>query len=399
MPIKTAIIGVGRTAFGEHYEENPEELIEKAGLKALQSANIERKELDAIMISDYFLQVTNKIGLEEGFISELLDLNIPMETLRSFSSALNTAANAIEAGRYKIVMVGGVEKMTDRLDKIKDNLMTLIDSWSYYSGGTTEAIHEIMLREYIKKHRLNKEKKEKLMESLAYISHKNHEYGAKNPNAHFYRRRAEMERVIKARRNSLLGLYDFAPYSDGATAIVITNMRTAKKIAEKGLTLEGRGSATGHISYFTRKEKAKFKSTEEAARRAFQEAKINKAKITLAELYDQSTLMELIALENLGFCREGRAWSMIQESIKENKYTYNINGKEIYTNTNGGLKADGNPLGATGGAQIHEVYHQLLEEAGTRQIPIEDEDPYALTIEHEGFGTKTYVQILRRWIR
>ncbi|NIU39707.1 hypothetical protein GWN65_06990, partial [Candidatus Bathyarchaeota archaeon] len=72
------IIGIGRTKFGEHYEREPEKLIEEAWLKASVSAGIERKNLDAAYISDYFLQITNKIGIEEGFISELTELHIPM---------------------------------------------------------------------------------------------------------------------------------------------------------------------------------------------------------------------------------------------------------------------------------------------------------------------------------
>ncbi len=149
MPLQLCpvIIGEGRTKFGEHYEKEPEKLIEEAWLKASVSAGIERKNLDAAYISDYFLQITNKIGIEEGFISELTELHIPMEKTRSFSSALLNACNAIQAGKYDIVLVGGMEKMTDRWEKIRDDLMLLEDPWSYYAGCTPEANHELMLRE------------------------------------------------------------------------------------------------------------------------------------------------------------------------------------------------------------------------------------------------------------
>ena len=75
---RPAIIGVGRTKFGEYYERGPEKLVEEAGLQALDSAGIERKDLDACYFSDYFLQITNKIGIEEGFLSELLELHVPI---------------------------------------------------------------------------------------------------------------------------------------------------------------------------------------------------------------------------------------------------------------------------------------------------------------------------------
>ena len=140
-----AILGVGRTKFGEHYEKDPESLIDEAGLQALDSAGITRKDLDACYLSDYFLQVTNKIGLEEGFFSELLELHVPMEKTRSFSSALFNACHAIQSGTYDMVLVGGMEKMTDRWDKIRDDLMLLEDPWRYYAGCTPEANHDLLL--------------------------------------------------------------------------------------------------------------------------------------------------------------------------------------------------------------------------------------------------------------
>ncbi|MCX8169418.1 MAG: thiolase family protein [Candidatus Methanomethylicia archaeon] len=396
---KPIIIGCGRTTFGEHYERDPEELMEEAGLKALDKAGLERKDLDAVMMSNYFLQLTNKIGLEEGYLSEILGLHIPMETSRSFSSAINHACNAIEANRYNIVLVGGIEKMCDRLDKIMDDVMMLMDSWSYYSGGTLESHHKLMLRKYMKTYNVNNsEDKMKLMRALAYISHKNHEYGSKNPHAQFYRLKVDVETVIKTRGNSLLGLYDFAPISDGATAIIIVSEEAARKLnVKKGVQIVGRGCATDYLSYTARENTVGFKTTRIAMEKAIKEAGIGIEKIKLMELYDQSTFMELIALEDLGLCKPGTSWKTALKSLEEKKYTYNFNGFEVYVNTNGGLKADGNPYGATGGAQIYEIYMQMMEEAGDRQIKLSDEN-YALNMEHEGFGTKTYIQIFRRWI-
>ncbi len=76
----------------------------------------------------------------------------PWKSPASFSAALMTACHAIQAGVYNTVLVGGIEKMTDRWDKIRDDLMLLDDPWSYYAGGTPESNHELMLRAYIKKH-------------------------------------------------------------------------------------------------------------------------------------------------------------------------------------------------------------------------------------------------------
>jgi acetyl-CoA C-acetyltransferase len=118
--------------------------------------------------------------------------------------------------------------------------------------------------------------------------------------------------------------------------------------------------------------------------------------IQIVELYDQSTVMEMISLEDLGFCERGKAWQSIYQSCQDYKGYYEINGKKLFTNLNGGLKADGNPLGATGGAQIFEVFKQLRGEAGERQAKSDERLKYGCVVELEGFGTKSYVYILGR---
>jgi len=391
------IIGVGRTRFGEHYELDPEDLIDEAGLMALESAGIERKDMDACYISDYLLQVTNKMGLEEGFISQLLELNIPIEKMRSFSSALMNACHAIEAGKYDIVLVGGMEKMTDRWSKIRDNLMLLIDHWSYYAGGTPESNHELLLREYIRKYSIAGGDLEKIMLTLAQISAKNHRNAISNEYAHF-RREVDVKRVLSARaeERKLLGLYDFAPISDGATALILASSRRAKEYANEPIYVLASSLATDFISYPSRLDRTGFMASRIAMEKALKMANISLDDIKLLEVYDQSTVLEMVSLEDLGFVEKGTAWIKLYENFEDYKGFYNLNGRQVYVNTNGGLKADGNPLGATGGAQIFEVVKQLKGEAGQRQIKPDGDLLYGCIQEIEGFGTKVYIHILGR---
>jgi len=397
MQIRPAIIAAGRTKFGEHYEKEPEKLIEEAWLRASQEANIERKNLDACYLSDYFLPITNKLGLEEGFLSELTELHVPMEVTRSFGSALSNACNAIQAGKYNMVLVGGIEKMTDRWDKIRDDLMLLEDPWSYYAGGTPEANHELMFRAYIKKHGITGENLEKLNVALAQIAVKNHLHATKNEYAQ-YQRRITVEQVLNARKEARkpLGLYDFAPVSDGASSIVLTNEKTAEKFSDKPVYVCGNSSATDYLSFSARADMTHFIVTQMAMKVALKTAGIDIKDIHLVELYDQSTFMEMVSLEDLGFCESGKAWESVYESCQNYKGHYDIAERKLFTNTNGGLKADGNPLGATGGAQIFEIFKQLRGEAGERQVSDEKELKYGCTLELEGFGTKGYVYILGR---
>ncbi len=397
MQNRPTIIAVGRTKFGEHYEEKPERLIEEAWLKASEGASIERKDLEACYLSDYFLPITNKLGLEEGFLSELTELHVPMEVTRSFSSALLSACNAIQAGRYNLVLVGGIEKMTDRWDKIRDDLMLLEDPWSYYAGCTPEANHELLLRAYIRRFGIEGENLEKLNIALAQVSVKNHLNAMKNECAQFHRK-ITVEHVLNARKDARrpLGLYDFAPISDGATALIVASEKVAGKFTDKPVNILGSSSATDYLTFPARERMTHFLATETAMRSALKMAGISLWDIQVVELYDQSTVMEMISLEDLGLCEPGRAWMSIHESCQDYKGYYEIDGRKLFVNMNGGLKADGNPLGATGGAQVFEVFKQLRGEAEERQVEIDRGPKRGCVLELEGFGTKSYVYILGR---
>jgi len=397
MQNRPAIVAVGRTKFGEHYGKEPEKLIEEAWLKASNEADIERKDLEACYLSDYFLPITNKLGLEEGFLSELTELHVPMEVTRSFSAALLTACHAIQAGRYNVMLVGGLEKMTDRWDKIRDDLMLLEDPWSYYAGCTPEANHELMLRAYIRKYGITGENLEKLNVALAQVAVKSHSNATKNEYAQ-YQRKITVEHVLNARKEARkpLGLYDFAPISDGASALVLTSEELAKKLTDKPVYVLGCSSATDYLDFPAREDLTHFIASKIAMKNALKMTGMSPLNIQLIELYDQSTVMEMVSLEDLGYCNEGNAWKTIYGSCQDYKGYYDLAGKKLFVNLNGGLKADGNPLGATGGAQIFEIFKQLRGEAGERQVTSDEELKYGCTLELEGFGTKSYVSILER---
>jgi len=398
MPNRPAIVAVGRTKFGEHYGKEPEKLIEEAWLAASKESGLERKDLQACYMSDCFLPITNKLGLEEGFLSELTELHVPMEVTRSVSAALLTACHAIRSGAYSTVLVGGIEKMTDRWDKIRDDLMLLEDPWSYYAGGTPEVNHELMLRAYVKKYGIQGENLGKLKLAVAEVAVKNHAHALKNEYAQF-QRRITIEHVLSAREQARkpLGLYDFAPISDGASAVILANEEVAKKLTEKPVYVLGCASATDYLNFPGRADLTHFLATRIAMANSLRMSGVTLRDIEIAELYDQSTVMELVTMEDLGFCEEGTAWQSIRGRCEEYDGFYQLKDRQLSVNTNGGLKADGNPLGATGGAQVFEVFRQLRGEARDRQVKDTDQSPkYGCTQEFEGFGTKSYVTILGR---
>jgi acetyl-CoA C-acetyltransferase len=397
MQNRPAIVGAGRTRFGEHYEKQPERLIEEAWLKASTEANIERKDLEACYLSDYFLPITNKLGLEEGFLSELTGIHTPMEVTRSFGSALSNACNAIQAGKFNMVLVGGIEKMTDRWDKIRDDLMLLEDPWSYYAGCTPEANHELMLRAYIKKYGIAGDDLQTLQTALAQIAVKNHFHASKNEYAQ-YQRKITVDQVFNARKDAHkpLGLYDYAPISDGAAILVLSSEEVAKRQSEKPVFILGSASSTDYLTYPAREDMTHFLATRNSMKNALKASRKNLWDIQVAEVYDQSTVMEMVSLEDMGFCEPGTAWRSIYESCKDYKGYYEFDGHRLFVNMSGGLKADGNPLGARGGAEIFEIVKQLRGEACERQIKDDTALNCGCVLELEGFGTKGYVYILGR---
>ncbi|MCJ7714120.1 thiolase domain-containing protein, partial [Candidatus Bathyarchaeota archaeon] len=267
---------------------------------------------------------------------------------------------------------------------------------SYYAGCTPEANHELMLRAYMNKYGITGDNIEKLNLALAKVAVKNHVHALKNKFAQFHRR-ITIEQVLSARKNARkpLGLYDFAPISDGASALILTSSSLAKKMTDHPIYVLGGSSATDFLTFPSREDLAGFSATRNAMRKALKMANLSPLDIQLAEVYDQSTVMELISLEDLGFCEKGTAWTCIRGSCEDYDGYYEVHGKKIFVNMNGGLKADGNPIGATGGAQIFEVFKQLRNEADERQVILNENPPkFGCIQELEGFGTKAYITIL-----
>ena len=275
--------------------------------------------------------------------------------------------------------------------------MLLEDPWSYYAGCTPEANHELMLREYVKRYKISGKSLETFNTALAQIASKNHQHATKNEYAQF-QMEIQVEKVLQKRLQTSkpLGLYDFAPISDGAAALILASHEIAREHTGAPVYVVGSSSATDYITFPAREDRTGFVASTAAMENAVKMADLEINDIGIAELYDQSTLLEMISLEDLGFSKRGQAWLDIYNSCKDYEGFYQIDGKKLFVNTNGGLKADGNPLGATGGAQIFEIVRQLRGEAGDRQVKADGDLRFGCALELEGFGTKAYVHILGR---
>jgi len=224
-------------------------------------------------------------------------------------------------------------------------------------------------------------------EDLARVAVKAHHYGAMNPLAHF-----QKEITLEKAMNSPvvawpLKLYDACPLSDGSAAVVLASEEVAKKLTDTPIWIKGVGYSSDTANLSRRSDYVGLEAAALAANRAYSMAKVSPGDIDVATAHDCFTIAELIAYEDLGFCKKGEGAKLVREGQTE------IGGR-IPVNVDGGLKAKGHPVGATGVSMAVEITKQLRGEGGRRQVPLKK----GLGLVHNvgGTGHYAYVTILSR---
>ncbi|OLS29112.1 MAG: 3-ketoacyl-CoA thiolase [Candidatus Heimdallarchaeota archaeon LC_2] len=198
-------------------------------------------------------------------------------------------------------------------------------------------------------------------EMLSSIGVKNHHYGAMNPNAHIQKEVSLEDAMSAVQIASPLNLYDCSLISDGAAAVLVTKESIAKNFTDTPIFIRGIGSGSDTMQMSRRESMTGLAGARRAAQIAYEMAGITPADVDIAEVHDCFTIAEIMALEDLGFYEPGQAGPA---SLDQQLY---IGGK-IPTNVDGGLKAKGHPLGATGVSQAVEIRKHLLGENGKRQV-------------------------------
>ena len=175
-----------------------------------------------------------------------------------------------------------------------------------------------------------------------------------------------------------LRVFDWAPVSDGAAAVVVTSRPTDVEVV-------GVGHGTDRVALADRRGEG-LRATQLAAQRAYSEAGLSPKAVDLAELHDAFSILEIIDSEDVGFFPRGEGWKALRSGVTA------IDG-DMPVNVSGGLKARGHPVGATGLAQVAEVVWQLRGQAEGRQL---EGVNVGLTQNIGGFGCNNLVTILRR---
>ena len=358
-----AVIGVGETEFGELWDRSFRDLGIEAGLKAIQDAKIASEDIDAIYIGNMsagkFIDQEHVSALVADY-SGLADHHLPTVRVEGGGAcgaiALMQARLAIASGMYDIVVVGGAEKMTDVGDVQAAEILssTADQEWETVFGATFAGLYAMMARRHMHDYGTTREQ-------LAAVAVKNHKNGSLNPEAQF-QKEITLETVLHSPLVAdPLGLFDCAPLSDGAAAVVLCAADRARKFTDVPILLRGSGQASDFLALHDRRDLTTMDATVVAGRRAFQEAKLEPKDVQVAEVHDNFTITEIMAIEDLRFVEKGKGGPATAEGVTA------LNGR-ISVNTSGGLKARGQPVGATGVAQAVEIVRQLRGEAGKRQV-------------------------------
>ena len=380
---EVAIIGVGMTKFGELWEKSIRDIFVEAALNAIKDAGVDH--IDSMYVGN----MTAGLFIGQEHIGALMAdyLGVaPIPAMRVESAcasggmALRAGLMEVASGMNDIVLVGGVEKMWSGADATYALSTAADQEYECYQGITFPSLYALIARAHMHKYGTTRKQ-------LAMVSVKNHHNGSLNPNAQF-RRETTIDAVINATMVAdPLTLMDCSPVSDGAACVIICPLDMAKKYTNTPVKILASGAATDTIALHQRKEITDLNAVKVAGENAYKQAGLSPKEIDLAEVHDCFTIAELMAYEDLGFCRRGEGGRLIDEG-----QTW-IGGK-IPVNIDGGLKAKGHPLAATGCSMIYELTKQLRNEAGNRQVPLKR---YLALAHNVGMtGQYCYVTILRR---
>jgi acetyl-CoA C-acetyltransferase len=357
--MKIGVIGIGITKFGELWEESLRDLLLDAQLRALNDAKIVPQQIDALFTGNMCgdsLSGQLHIG---AMAAENLNLNKPSVRVEgacaSGSLALRAGIQSIESGAAEIVMVSGVEKMTDvSTEQVTTALMGAGDEeLEGFNGLTFPGLYALLANAYIKEYGLTRD-------ILAEVSVKNHFHGARNSYAQFQNEITKETVINSTMVADPLTLFDCSPITDGAASIILASEKTAKKLGTE-VYITGSGLATDTLSLARRESLLEIKSGRLAAQQAYKQAGITPKEISFAEVHDCFSIAEIYAVEALGLAKQGQA-----AELYSSKQTYFDSKKPV--NTSGGLKACGHPVAATGIKQAIEATMQLRGEAKNRQV-------------------------------
>ena len=354
---RVAIVGMGCTPFGEHWDKSADDLLVDAVYDASANAGIDVRDVDAFWLGTYMsgvagLSLSRPLRLTGKPVTHVENM------CATGSEALRAACYAVACGAYDTAMAVGVEKLKDSGFSGLTRHSIPGDGIGGTLGTTTAPANFSLLGPaYSEKYGVAREQ---LKEACTRIAWKNHRNGAVNPRAQF-RKEVPMETIARSPLVAGdLGIFDCSGVSDGAAAAIVVRAEDAHRYTDRPLYVKAMsvvsGAADGNVDPgydFTT-----FPEVVASAREAYRQAGVTdpRREVGMAEVHDCFTVTELILMEDLGFTDRGTAWQQVLDGA------FDRDGR-LPVNPDGGLKAFGHPVGASGLRMIFEAWLQLRGEA------------------------------------
>lgn len=352
---QVAIVGAGMTAFSEHFALGIKDLVPMAFSEC--AASVDRGLVKSDVQAAWFGAMGNTDGFPAGILADALGLpELPVTRVENScatgNDAVRNALFGIASGACDVALVVGADKLRESAQK--DMLweweaMARDMAWDYPLGLISPAGFALHVARYLHESPATRE-------HLAMVAVKNHRHGVSNPKARL-RFEIDIEQALAAPIVAgPFGVYDCAPQSDGAAALVLAAEEVVPRYTDRPVWIRGVGLGLDSVMHQHKRDMTTFPATVRAARAAFAMAGLTPSDIDVAEVHDFFTGVELISYEDLGFADRFEGYKLLETGATSV-------GGALPVNPSGGLKSKGHPPGATGVAQCVELFQQLRGEA------------------------------------
>jgi acetyl-CoA C-acetyltransferase len=383
-----AIVGAGMSRFGAFPGETSRDLFVEAfqDMRASVDKGLDPRDIEAVYVGNYSSDLFEGQGHTAPIMADWVGLT-PRPATRvedacaSGGVALRQGILAIASGLYDVVLVGGVEKMTNLpTERVTDTLATAGDVlYEAAAGFTFPGFYAAMATAYMAQYGATPE-------TFMRVGLKNHDNGALNDKAQFGAtiRQVMDKRIASAKAKGRpiptwpdemafmhddganpviawpMRLFDCSPISDGAAVVLLVAEGLARSFTDSPIAITGSGQGSD-AALHGRSSLTGLRAAQSAAQQAYAMAGVAPADIKIAEVHDCFTVAEILATEDLGFFAPGKGWQAAEEGQTARTGSHPIN-------TSGGLKSKGHPVGASGVGQVLEVWKQMRGIAGARQV-------------------------------
>lgn len=357
---KVAILGIGQTAIGEHWDKSLREIGGEAAFAAMRDAGMDK--VDALFAGNMLSPLIDSQNQLGTFLADWIGLwqqeAVKVEAAcASGAAAFRAGIMAVSAGEIDSALVVGVEKMTDKSGHdVTAALATAADAdFEVEQGVSFVGLNALIMQRYMYefgwKHA-----------DFAPFTINAHSNAMHNPFARLHQK-ITMDRFEKSVMIATpVNLLDASPIGDGAAAVVIVPAEKVTSMPGRPrVVIAGSASATDTIAVHSRKDPLFLDAAYQSSKNCYEIAGINAEDVDVFELHDAFSIMSALSLEACGFAPRG-------EGVRLGLDNDILPTGRIPICTRGGLKARGHPVGATGMYQIVEIVQQLRGECEDTQV-------------------------------